>query len=118
TKDSEYIVRNYESGVSLNKVWNKEGTKSDSRYYMKRQKFQQPKGSHGTMKPAELIERFIELSSIENGVVLDPFIGSGTTAIACMNTNRNYIGFELDEGYFEMASKRISKHAEDNTQIL
>ena len=70
------------------------------------------------MKPAELIERFIELSSNENGVVLDPFIGSGTAAIACMNTNRNYIGFELDEDYYEAASKRISKHAEDNIQTL
>ena len=111
TQDIEYIVRIYESGVSLKKVWNKDGTKSDSRYYMKRQKFQQPKGSHGTMKPTELIERFIELSSIENDLVFDPFMGSGTTAIACTNTNRNYIGFELDEIYHEKSLERIKNHA-------
>ena len=111
TQDIEYIVRIYESGVSLNKIWNKEGTKSDSGYYMKRQKFQQPKGSHGTMKPAELIERFNKLSSIENDLVLDPFMGSGTTAIACMNTERNFIGFELDKTYYEKSLERIKNHA-------
>ena len=111
TQDIEYIVRIYESGVSLKKVWNKDGTKSDSRYYMKRQKFQQPKGSHGTMKPTELIERFIKLSSIENDLVLDPFMGSGTTAIACMNTERNFIGFELDKTYYEKSLERIKNHA-------
>src|SRR5699024_9471207 len=110
-QDIEYIVRIYESGVSLNKIWNKEGTKSDSRYYMKRQKFQQPKGSHGTMKPTELIERFIKLSSIENDLVLDPFMGSGTTAIACINTERNFIGFELDETYYNKSLERIKNHA-------
>lgn len=110
TQDIEYIIRIYESGVSLNKVWNEERTKSDSRYYMKRQKFKQPKGKHGTMKPVELIERFIELSSNENDIVLDPFMGSGTTAIACLNTNRNYIGFELDEEYYNASLDRIGKH--------
>ena len=110
TQDIEYIIRIYESGVSLNKVWNEERTKSDSRYYMKRQKFKQPKGKHGTMKPVELIERFIELSSNENDIVLDPFMGSGTTAIACINTNRNYIGFELDEEYYNASLDRIEKH--------
>ena len=85
---------------------------------MKRQKFQQPKGSHGTMKPTELIERFIELSSIENGVVLDPFIGSGTTAIACVNTNRNFIGFELDGEYHKLSEQRISDHIESKDQSI
>ena len=110
TQDIEYIIRIYESGVSLNKVWNEERTKSDSRYYMKRQKFKQPKGKHGTMKPVELIERFIELSSNENDIVLDPFMGSGTTAIAAINTNRNYIGFELDEEYYNASLERIEEH--------
>ena len=110
TQDIEYIVRIYESGVSLNKVWNEERTKSDSRYYMKRQKFKQPKGKHGTMKPVGLIERFIELSSNENDIIFDGFMGSGTTAIACLNTNRNYIGFELDEEYYKASLERIKEH--------
>ena len=113
TQDIEYIIRIYESGVSLNKVWNEDETKSDSRYYMKRQKFQQPKGKHNTMKPTELIQRFIKLSSDEESVTLDPFMGSGTTAIACINTNRNYIGFELDEEYYKASLERIEKHKEE-----
>jgi DNA modification methylase len=47
------------------------------------------------------------LSSNENNLILDPFIGSGTTAVACINTNRNYIGIEKDEYYFNTANKRI-----------
>ena len=117
TQDIEYIIRIYESGVSLNKVWNEERTKSDSRYYMKRQKFKQPKGKHGTMKPVELIERFIELSSNENDIVLDPFMGSGTTAIACLNTNRNYIGFELDKKYCELANSRIKEFISEKEEL-
>ena len=117
TQDIEYIIRIYESGVSLNKVWNEERTKSDSRYYMKRQKFKQPKGEHGTMKPVELIERFIELCSNENDIVLDPFMGSGTTAIACLNTNRNYIGFELDKKYCELANNRIKEFISEKEEL-
>lgn len=118
TQDIEYIIRIYESGVSLNKVWNEDKTKADSSYYMKRQKFKQPSGVHNTMKPVELIKRFIELSSYEGDAVLDPFIGSGTTAIACLDTNRNYIGFELNETYHELALERISNHVKDNQSEL
>ena len=76
------------------------------------------KNIHPTQKPVALFEYLIKTYTNEGETVLDNCMGSGTTAIACMNTNRNYIGFELDEDYYELASKRISKHAEDNTQIL
>ena len=45
----------------------------------------------------------------ENDIVLDPFIGSGSTAIACIQLNRRFIGFEIDQSYWELAQKRISK---------
>ena len=64
---------------------------------------------HQNQKPIELIEQCVLKHSSEKDVVLDGFIGSGTTAIACINTNRNYIGFELDTGYFNIANERISK---------
>ena len=67
---------------------------------------------HDTEKPVELMKILIENSSKENEIVLDPFVGIGSTAIACINTNRNYIGFELDKTYFEVAQKRIKKHLE------
>ena len=73
---------------------------------------------HPTQKPVALFEYLIKTYTNEGETVLDNCMGSGTTAIACMNTERNFIGFELDGDYYELASKRISKHAEDNTQTL
>lgn len=70
---------------------------------------------HPTQKPTDIIERIIKTSSNENATVLDCFMGSGTTAIACLNTNRNYIGFELDKQYFDIANERIRKHREATT---
>lgn len=68
------------------------------------------KNIHDTEKPIELMKILIENSSVENDVILDPFMGSGTTAIACLNTNRDYLGFEIDEDYFKMANERIENH--------
>lgn len=62
--------------------------------------------NHPTVKPLEIIQNFIINSSLEGEIVLDPFMGSGTTAVACINTNRNYIGFEIDERYYKIAEKR------------
>ena len=67
------------------------------------------KMQHPTQKPTELIERLIEKFSDEGDIVLDPFLGSGTTAVAAVNTNRHYIGFEVDETYFDIACKRLDE---------
>ena len=61
-----------------------------------------------TQKPIELIAKAIEDSTEPGAVVLDTFMGSGTTAVACIRTGRNYIGFELDESYHEIAMGRIA----------
>lgn len=75
---------------------------------------------HPTEKPVELMEVLINNSSQEGELVLDPFMGSGTTAIACINNNRNYIGFELDKQYYDIANERIDKvineHNKDDTK--
>ena len=65
---------------------------------------------HPTQKPVALIEYLIKTYTNEWETVLDFTIGSGTTAIACINTNRNYIGFELDKWYFDIANERIKNH--------
>ena len=105
--DIEYIIRIYESGVSLNKI-TKYNNIVDSSYYCKLQKYPQPKlKQHPTPKPIDLIEKYIILSTKENDIVLDPFMGSGSTGIACVKTNRNFIGIELDENYFNIAKERI-----------
>ena len=64
---------------------------------------------HPTVKPISLIERLTKISTNENDIVFDPFMGSGTTGIACMNLKRNFIGCELDTEYFEIAKSRVEK---------
>ena len=64
---------------------------------------------HPTQKPVELLQRLIVNSSTENGIVLDPFMGSGSTGVACVNTGRRFIGIELDKRYFDIAEKRIEE---------
>ena len=72
--------------------------------------------NHPTEKPVDLLETFIKNSSDENAVVFDGFMGSGSTGVACVNTNRRFIGIELDEGYFEIAKKRIAEAQADTQQ--
>lgn len=67
------------------------------------------KNLHDTEKPVNLMKILIENSSAENELVLDPFMGIGSTGVACVNTNRNFIGIELDQEYFEIAKERIYK---------
>ena len=64
---------------------------------------------HPTQKPVELLEYLIKTYTNEGETVLDNVMGSGSTGVACINTNRNFIGIELDEDYFEIAKKRIEK---------
>jgi site-specific DNA-methyltransferase (adenine-specific) len=64
-------------------------------------------GLHATQKPLDLFEYLIKTYTNAGAVVLDSCIGSGTTAIACMNTKRNFIGFELDSDYHRIATERI-----------
>ena len=72
------------------------------------------KGSlHPTQKPVPLLEYLIRTYTNEGETVLDFTAGSGSTGVACVNTNRNFIGIELDEGYFNIAKKRIEEAVND-----
>ena len=87
-------------------------TKSDGRRYptsVLRIPQVRVKGGHPTQKPVALFEYLIKTYSNEGDTVLDNVIGSGTTAVACINTNRKFIGFEMDETYYSMAKKRIER---------
>ena len=66
-------------------------------------------GFHPTQKPVALLSDLIETYTNEGETVLDFTMGSGTTGVACVNTNRNFIGIELDQGYFDIACKRIEE---------
>ena len=61
-----------------------------------------------------MMERFIMNSSNEKDVVLDPFMGSGTTGVACKKLNRDFIGIEINNEYFKIAEKRINSIKNDN----
>ena len=65
---------------------------------------------HPTQKPVELFEYLINTYTNENDVVLDNCMGSGTTAIASINTNRQYIGFEMDNTYYDLSCERVENH--------
>lgn len=101
----EYIVRIYDYGTALNKL-------EDNFLYSKVKRYSQVRGKgklHPTQKPTELLEEILKVSSNEGSVVLDMFMGSGSTGVACVSTNRNFIGIEKDENYFEIAEKRINE---------
>ena len=65
---------------------------------------------HPTQKPVALLEYFIKTYTDENEVVLDFTMGSGSTAIACLNTNRSFIGMEIEQNYFDISCNRIYEH--------
>jgi DNA modification methylase len=65
---------------------------------------------HPTQKPLKIFSDLVEWWSFDDDTVLDPFMGSGTTGVACKNLNRRFIGIEKDEKYFEIAKRRIENH--------
>jgi site-specific DNA-methyltransferase (adenine-specific) len=73
---------------------------------------------HPTQKPVRLLERLLALVSKEGDLILDPFSGSGSTACACINANRNFIGFEIDEEYYLASKERIDSILKTNSQSL
>jgi site-specific DNA-methyltransferase (adenine-specific) len=73
---------------------------------------------HPTQKPVPLFEYLIKTYSNENDIVLDNTMGSGTTGIACLNTNRYFIGIEMDEEYFQMAKNRILEHEKNIMDLI
>ncbi len=84
-------------------------------YCVKASKKERGEGNnHPTVKPVKLMEYLITLITPPNGIVLDPFLGSGTTALAALNLGRFFIGIELNEEYCEIARRRIEQH---KTQI-
>ena len=99
-KNVEFIVM-FRKGIAKN--INKMGSFTSLRFDAVKEK------SHPSQKPVVLFEHLIKNSTGPNEVVFDPFMGSGTTAVASINTNRNFIGTEKDEEYFIIANNRIKE---------
>ena len=109
--DTEYLLFFREKGVP---IYGSYGTKK--KYYVTpTNKADKDKFGHPTIKPVDIIENLIINSSNANDVVLDPFMGSGTTGVACVNTGRKFIGIEIDKTYFEIAKDRIDNHQSGET---
>ena len=84
------------------------------RYPRTVQKFNLERGLHPTQKPVALFEYLIKTYTNEGDLVLDNCAGSGTTAIACLKTNRDYILMEQEEKYIDVINKRIAEYNEEN----
>jgi DNA modification methylase len=93
------------------------GSASRFFYCAKASKNERTSGNnHPTVKPLKLMTYIVKLITRENQIVIDPFMGSGTTAIACKQLNRKFIGFELNKEYYEIAERRI-KNMDDDVKI-
>ena len=107
-----YTKKNNSDGEVYGKTTSSSGGGSTERYPRSIQIFSSDKQKcnlHSTQKPLKLFAYLIKTYSNEGDLVLDNCIGSGTTAVACMFTNRNFIGIELDKNYCERARKRIEE---------
>lgn len=105
--DTEFILFFREKGV---KVYGSFDTKR-TWYATPLNQSDKKKYGHPTVKPLSILENLVVNSSKENEIVLDCFMGSGSTGVAALNTNRDFIGIELDERYFEIAQNRIEEAA-------
>ena len=102
----EDVVYYFDLPQGLTDVW------SDINFYDR----SEPK-FHSTQKPLKLIERIVQCSSRENGLVLDPFMGSGSTAIACDKLNRRWIGCEGNADYYTKSLERINHHKKPKASL-
>ncbi len=103
-KDKEYCLLFWESGAKINGTY-----KTLRTVYLTDLNTEDKKNyQHPTIKPIEMVKNLIINSTCENALVLDPFSGSGTTAAACKETNRNFIGFEINEEYYKKSIDRLN----------
>lgn len=107
-ENGETIYTNIKKGVPLNDVWEIP--------------FLNPKAKervgYPTQKPIQLLEKIIKISSDEGDLVLDPFLGSGTCAVASKLLNRNYIGFDINENAIKLANERLKKPIKTESNLL
>ena len=109
-KPQKYTMASSSNGTNPLANFNKGNYVVDKKYPTNIIKFSKvSKPIHPTQKPVDLLEYLIKTYTNENEIVLDFTMGSGSTGVACANTNRKFIGIELDNNYFDIASKRIEE---------
>lgn len=111
---TDKILKNVDRNIkTINKY--KEGTILSSIITEKREHYTM---EHPTQKPIKLLEKLVLLATNENETILDPFMGSGSTGLACLFKNRNFIGCEIDKEYFEIAERRLKSTQDTLKQNL
>ncbi len=96
--------------IFVGKPWLEKGYNPKDVWSVTRLHRQDPeRENHPTQKPLAIVERMVKASCSPKGLVLDPFMGTGTTAVACIKNGRNFIGFELNPKYYNMAVRRVKK---------
>lgn len=111
--DTEYCLFFREGGVKIQGSYDTKFT-----YYITPLNSKDKKQyGHPTIKPLDIIKNLIINSSNEGDVILDPFMGSGTTGVACKKLGREFIGIEIDEKYYDLACKRINEE-NDETRLF
>jgi len=104
-KEKSVVNNNYGEFISI-----ETDTNTTNKYPTSILSVQKPhpsKAVHPTQKPVELLERLVRTYTNERDVVLDNCMGSGSTGVACINTNRDFIGIEMDKNYFDIACERL-----------
>ena len=97
------LMKKINDNKQMKDVWNFTAPKKSEKLF----------GKHPTQKPLDLLTRILLSATNENDLVLDPFNGSGTTGVACVTNNRNYVGIELEKSYIELTKKRINEIEND-----
>lgn len=110
--DTEYILFFREAGVKVFGSFNTKRTHYETPLWVKDKKIY----NHPTCKPVFILENFIENSTLNGNVVLDPFMGSGSTGEAAIKKGRNFIGIEIDQGYFNTAKLRLENIVGDSNE--
>ncbi len=112
--DIEYLLFFREKGVRIDGTY-----ETKSKFYISGSNTSdKAKYEHPTIKPLEMVKNLVLNSSAENDIILDPFIGSGTTAVACKELNRNYIGFEINEKYHSIAIDRLNGFTRQEKRLM
>lgn len=125
-RDKPVKVKNYSKGENSAYKLNNDGSDNRERIYTHKYpdtiiegKWEANKGKvHPTQKPVSLLEYLIKTYTLENETVLDNCMGSGSTGVACINIDRNFIGIEKDDKYFEIAKNRIEQAQQRFKRLL
>lgn len=119
TEGKPYTTISGRASTNYDTKWSKQSltVNKGTRYPRDIQRFAHDKEKfHPTQKPVALLEYLIKIYTNEGDIVLDNCMGSGSTGVACINTNRNFIGYELDENYFNIAKQRIESAYENSNK--